>query len=161
MITIGEQILNSATDESLNPVPNIDGAYGPYASLSAALNAISAERRAVGLTVGIKTGNNIKEYWFDGGTNNENLIAKQSNSGGGGGGESMQVEITNNVTDTTTYLNAQYPSAAIPTMVVDETLGGVYFKYSATKWVKVNGTILGSSVPATAKVVAANVLSYK
>lgn len=161
MISIGEQILNLATDDSLNPVPNIDGAYGPYTSVSAALTAVASGRRAVGLTVGIKTGNTIKEYWFDGGIENSNLVPKQTNSGGGGGGESMQVEITNNVTDTTTYLNAQYPSAAIPTMVVDETLGGIYFKYAANKWVKVNGTILGSSVPATAKVVAANVLSYK
>lgn len=76
MITIGEQIQNNAVGEDYNPLPNIDASYGPYVSTSAALSAIASEKRSVGLTVGIKNNNIITEYWFQGGTQDSNLILK-------------------------------------------------------------------------------------
>lgn len=157
-IVIGQVLDNNAVDASFNPVPNVDGKYGPYATREAALAAIPTDARAVGLTVGIKTGNAISEYWFNGGIADTHLVKKQQSGGGGGG---LNIEITTDVTDTTTYLETQFPNAAIPTLVVDRDRGGCYIKFDDASWVKLNGTILTAALPTVASVVAANVLAYK
>lgn len=65
--------------------PNIAAAYGPYATLAEA-HAYLKQRRlnVIGMTVGIQpTGSNtITEYWYQGGTGENNLVEK--NTGGGG-----------------------------------------------------------------------------
>lgn len=156
-ITIGELIKNNAVDGSFNPLPNIDIAYGPYTSTTAALAAIPTASRSIGLTVGIKSGNTINEYWFNGGTGAANLVQK----GGGGSGSGVNFQVDSEVTDTTTYLESQFPGAPIPTFVIDGQLGGVYIKYAAESWLKTEGTILTSALPSIAKVTGANVLSFK
>lgn len=155
-ITIGEPLKNNAVDASFNPLPNVDSAYGPYTSTTAALAAIPTASRAVGLTVGIKSGTTITEYWFNGGTGSSHLIQK-----GSGGGSGVNFKVQSEVIDTTTYLETQYPGAAIPTFVVDGTLGGVYIKYAAESWVKMEGTILSNALPTIAKVTGANVIAFK
>ena len=63
-ITIGQCINNNAVDENFNPKPNIDAKYGPYKSISEALEAIPVKERSLGLTFGIKDSTSITEYWF-------------------------------------------------------------------------------------------------
>jgi lysophospholipase L1-like esterase len=53
--------------------------YGPYATTAAAHAALlNAEQNVVGRTVGIQTGNTIEEFWYQGGTEQTNLVKKQS-----------------------------------------------------------------------------------
>ena len=50
-----------------SPVPNIDAKYGPYNSVEEAFAELGDDGEgvaAVGLTVGIRTADGIKEYWF-------------------------------------------------------------------------------------------------
>lgn len=155
-ITIGEPLKNNAVDSSFNPLPNVDSAYGPYTSTTAAIAAIPTASRAVGLTVGIKSGNTIVEYWFNGGTGTANLVQK-----GGGGGSGVNFQVDSEVTDTTTYLEAQFPGAPIPTFVVDGELGAMYVKFAAESWVKLEGTVLTNALPSIAKVTGANVIAFK
>ena len=54
----------------------IDAKYGPYADTSAALAAIGSTLRYIGLTVGIKDGEAVKEYWFRNGVANGDLELK-------------------------------------------------------------------------------------
>ena len=57
----------------------IDYRYGPYNGLDDAYACLSQQGLDCifeGLTIGIRIGNVIKEYWFSGGTNRENLIEK-------------------------------------------------------------------------------------
>ena len=65
---------------------SIDAKYGPYASVAAAHAALGEEGAdvvAVGLTVGIVTGENqITEYWYLGGTTQAHLVPKQAAGGG-------------------------------------------------------------------------------
>lgn len=74
--------------------PSLEATYGPYKSIQEAYNAIEVEFGAegipIGLTVGIKEGNSIKEYWFNGGTSQSNLVEKAG--GGGSGGGSVNIE---------------------------------------------------------------------
>ena len=55
---------------------NIDAKYGPYDSIEDALAAIPISLRKEGLTVGVIIDNEIKEYWFNKGIENNNLILK-------------------------------------------------------------------------------------
>lgn len=53
--------------------------YGPYATVAAAHAALlNAEQNVIGRTVGIQTGNTIEEYWYQGGTEQANLVKKQT-----------------------------------------------------------------------------------
>lgn len=65
--------------------PSVEALYGPYSSLSEAHTNITdtiGNNIPVGLTVGIKTGNQIVEYWYNGGTSQSNLVLKgQAGSG--------------------------------------------------------------------------------
>lgn len=79
-INIGEAIKNNAVDNNFNLLPNIDSKYGPYPTLGAALATIPKSERAIGLTVGIKTESEIKEYWFSGGVDEIHLVEKNTNS---------------------------------------------------------------------------------
>ena len=56
-------INNGAVKTNKEGMPSIDLRYGPYASISAAHAALSADGLcAIGLTVGIISGNIITEY---------------------------------------------------------------------------------------------------
>ena len=72
--------------------------YGPYASVSAAHAALQAKGlNTVGTTVGISGSNNtVVEYWYQGGTEQANLVEKSS-----GGGGSEQIQSDWNQTDST------------------------------------------------------------
>lgn len=61
---------------------NNDILYGPYTSVHEAHTSLYAlEHNAVGRTVGIIDGNNIIEYWYQGGTAEANLVPKQAQGG--------------------------------------------------------------------------------
>lgn len=158
-ITIGQPLKNNAVDSSFNRLPNVDESYGPYTSVAAANTALPTGQRAIGLTVGIKNGNTIKEYWYNGGVANNNLVEKTEGGSTPGGG--LNLEVASNVTDTTIYLEQQYPTAPIPTIVVDEVLGGVYIKYKEGAWIKTEGVILGNSLPQIATITGVNFLASK
>lgn len=71
-IRIGDYILP-------NIKGNIDARYGPYDSVQEALETVfnpDNENRDKGLTVGIRFGDTIKEYWFQGGTDDSNFVEK-------------------------------------------------------------------------------------
>ena len=75
-IAIGEQIQVGGIK-----VPDIDANYGPFASREDAFARLGTTGRnviTVGLTVGIREGDRIVEYWWQGGTALENLIMKSS-----------------------------------------------------------------------------------
>lgn len=156
-IVIGQPIKSNAVDSTFQPLPNIDEKYGPYPSVAVANSSIPLNTRSIGLTVGIKSGNNIVEYWYNGGTTNAHLTIKNTPNQGGG----VEIQVTQNVEDTSTYLDGLYPSASIPTIVIDEVLGGVYIKYAEGSWVKTSGVVLGNTLPSTAPIVGANILAFK
>lgn len=136
---------------------NADSQYGPYDSLSAALTAVESPTRAIGKTVGIMVNGSVVEYWFKSGITDSDLVVK-STSGSSSGGA---INIVTTSTETITWLNAQYPSAAIGDRVINTTTGAIYLKYSSTGWVKTAGTILTDTAPTVAEVSSASVLSYK
>lgn len=77
-ISIGQGILNNAVDSQYRPLPDIDAKYGPYDSLAQALEVLTPELRVIGLTIGVRMSDKkLVEYWFNGGTADENLIVKQ------------------------------------------------------------------------------------
>lgn len=62
-------------------VASIDPKYGPWESIDEAYDALGPENMdvlALGLTVGIIEDGKIVEYWFQGGTEKENLIKKNN-----------------------------------------------------------------------------------
>lgn len=66
-------------DSDGNLLPNNEVLYGPYDNVDEAFNIIHNElgnNIPIGLTIGIKSNNEIVEYWFNGGINKENLIIK-------------------------------------------------------------------------------------
>lgn len=147
--------------------PSTEVTYGPYNSIDEAYNALVNEfdqsSIPVGLTVGIKTGNNIKEYWFNGGTAKSNLVEKHPAGGGGsstGGGFNIYT-IANLAEDTTTALDNTFQNAVKGDHVIDTVTGGVYIKYGDGQWVKLNGTILTEKAVVISRIVNAHILSYK
>lgn len=76
-IVLGHLIVNNATDEEFNPYPNVDSKYGPYETIEHVLTELPLSVRSIGLTVGIKTNDNIIEYWFNGGIENIHFTKKQ------------------------------------------------------------------------------------
>jgi len=60
----------------LNKYSNIDALYGPYNSVEDACNAIPEDLRGYGLTVGVMSGNVVKEYWWKSGTDDSQLVEK-------------------------------------------------------------------------------------
>ena len=71
-IRVGDNILP-------NIKGNLDARYGPYNSIQEALEKVfdpDSENRDKGITVGIKFGDTIKEYWFQGGTDDSNFVEK-------------------------------------------------------------------------------------
>lgn len=143
--------------------PSLEATYGPYVSIDAAYAAIVKAFESggipVGLTVGIQTGSNIVDYWFNGGTAKANLVKKYPEGGSGGG---YTLFTTPSVAeDSTTYLNTNFPTAVKGDHVVDTTSGSVYIKYSDTGWTKLTGAILAASPSPNASIVAASIMSFK
>jgi len=65
----------------------ISGATGFYTTVEQANNAIPTYQRYIGLTVGIKVGNDpIKEYWYANGIDNGDLVIKTGTISGAGSG---------------------------------------------------------------------------
>lgn len=147
--------------------PSLEATYGPYTNVSEAYNSIVETFKStgipVGLTVGIKNGNNIEEYWFNGGTSQANLVPKcNGGSGSGSSADGHKVHIITNLPqDTTTALQEAVPNAAVKDVVVDTMTGAVYLCYGISQWVKLNGTILTDAAPTTTRIVNAHILSYK
>jgi hypothetical protein len=66
----------------VNKAKPVDYMYGPYESLAAAKSFIVAGARYPGMTIGVIVAPNvIKEYWFNGGTADINLVEKQVSDG--------------------------------------------------------------------------------
>lgn len=75
-VTISDIVNFTGNDSEFNPYPQMDERYGPYDSVSAALTALTPSKRCVGLTIGVKSGNSITEYWFKDGVSDYNLVEK-------------------------------------------------------------------------------------
>lgn len=160
-IIIGEQIKSNAVDVNFNPVANIDSKYGPYSSTAAALAALPAWERAIGLTVGIVSDTTITEYWFQGGVTNAHFQQKNTGGGGGTGGTSVViVEEDGTIEDNTAFLNTNYPTLKVGDKVVDMSSNAVYEK-TPTLWLKYSAEVLGSTSPQTGELLSAPVFPYK
>lgn len=130
----------------VNGAKPVDYLSGPYATVAAALAAIPAALRYVGMTVTIITGNTPAEYWFSGGTGDANLIPKSS--GGGGGGDGFKAtEVVSIPEDTTTVLEEYYTNGGYNMVVVTST-EKAYIRYGEGKWFGFAVGIL-SSTPST------------
>lgn len=55
---------------------SLDAKYGPYDTVALALADLTSSLRYQGLTVGIKSGGSIVEYWFKDGTADANFVEK-------------------------------------------------------------------------------------
>lgn len=75
-VTISDIVNFTGHDSEFNLYPQMDERYGPYDSVSAALTALTTSKRCVGLTIGVKSGNSITEYWFKDGVSDYNLVEK-------------------------------------------------------------------------------------
>ena len=75
-VVINDIVEFIGSDSEFNLYPQMDKRYGPYDSVSAALTALTTSKRCVGLTIGIKSGNSITEYWFKDGVSDSNLVEK-------------------------------------------------------------------------------------
>lgn len=71
-------LLNDNLDISA-PRPT-DNRYGPYLTIASALSSVTRANRYVGLTVGIMIGSIVVDYWFNGGTADNDLALKVSDS---------------------------------------------------------------------------------
>lgn len=155
-------IIGSSNASNGNVYPSVEVFYGPYDSLDIAktkvkelCSEISSGGVPTGITVAVKVGSSLIEYWNPADAN----IWVQKGGGSGGG---INVYTANGISeDTNTNLNNLFEGAAVGDHVVDTQNGGVYICYMTGKWIKLNGTILTDSVPTVARIVNANVLSYK
>lgn len=142
--------------------PSLEYTYGPYNSIDEAynnlINKFGATNIPIGLTVGIINGTTITEYWFNGGTAKANLVKKQS-SGTGGGVTILTIDgITE---DTNTNLNSLFPNANVGDHIIDTANGALYLLYQEGMWFKMVGETLTDHAPVVARIVNANILSYK
>lgn len=70
-----------AIDQNGVALPSSEALYGPYTSIDSAWTAIEGQgfdQVPIGLTVGIKNGNNIVEYWLNGGSTKSYLVQKNA-----------------------------------------------------------------------------------
>lgn len=149
--------------------PSLEATYGPYENIDQAYNAITttfgSSSIVVGLTVGIKSGDTIKEYWFNGGTAKSNLVPKVTETTDGSGTTTKGRVYTSDNTsiqDTTTSLNKIFTEATAGDFCISTYTGGLYLKYADTGWLKIgNGVILTDTVTQVANIANAYVLSYK
>lgn len=149
-----------ATGASDSFLPNANAAYGPHGSLEVARRAVAEIYQGnipLGVTVAVKVGSALKEYWNP--TNVTTFVEKQSSGGGGGG--SFEIRTIDGVSeDTTTWLDNTFGSMAVGGHVIDTQTGKVYIKYEGG-WVVIQGTILSDAVPTITRIANAQVLSYK
>jgi acyl CoA:acetate/3-ketoacid CoA transferase len=147
-----------ATGASDSFLPNANAAYGPHGSLEVARRAVAEIYQGnipLGVTVAVKVGSVLKEYWNP--TNVTTFVEKQSAGGGG----SFEIRTIDGVSeDTTTWLDSTFGSMAVGGHVIDTQTGKVYIKYEGG-WVVIQGTILSDAVPTITRIANAQVLSYK
>lgn len=62
----------------------IDVKYGPFANVALANSEIGETLRYQGLTVGILDAGTVKEYWYQDGILDSNLVLKQNGGGSAG-----------------------------------------------------------------------------
>lgn len=109
-VTISDIVNFTGNDSGFNPYPQMDERYGPYNSVSAALTALTTSKRCVGLTIGIKSGNSITEYWFKDGVSDSNLVEKADSTYQNyksNGGDKIKDDFYSTLTkivDTSTYV---------------------------------------------------------
>lgn len=140
----------------VNGAKPLDYLSGPYATVAAALAAIPAALRYVGMTVTIITGNTPVEYWFSGGIGDANLVAKSQGGGGGEGFNAVEVESISD--ETTTVLEEYYTNGGYNMVVVTNT-EKAYIRYGTNKWFAFAVGILGPSPSPIANVSGVNYLS--
>ena len=140
----------------VNGAKPIDYLSGPYASVAAAVAAIPAALRYIGMTVTIVTGNTPVEYWFSGGTGDANLIPKSS--GGGGGDGFKATEVASIPEDTTVVLEEFYTNGGYNMVVVTGTQKA-YIRYGESKWFSFAVGILGTTPSTTVGIGEVNYLS--
>lgn len=78
-VTINDIVEFTGSDSQFNLYPQMDKRYGPYNSISTALTTLTTSKRCIGLTIGVKSGNSITEYWFKDGILDSNLVEKVDN----------------------------------------------------------------------------------
>lgn len=78
-VTINDIVEFTGSDSQFNLYPQMDKRYGPYNSISTALTTLTTSKRCIGLTIGVKSGNSITEYWFKDGISDSNLVEKVDN----------------------------------------------------------------------------------
>lgn len=74
---INFQLRTSATNLDKTPVISLDKKYGVYSSLEEAFVKVPIEQRNIGMTISIKDDNIIKEYWWQNGISNDDIIVKK------------------------------------------------------------------------------------
>lgn len=150
----------NATGPSDSYLPNANAAYGPYANLDAAKQALASIYGAasipIGVTVAVNVSGTLKEYWNP--TSKDTFVAKQSSTSSSG----VTITTVENITeDTNTSINAIVPNANVGDFIIDTTNENIYLCYETGKWFKIVGAILGDAAPVVTRIVNANVLSYK
>lgn len=84
--------INLSDNINYNAPKHADKRYGPWTGITHANDNVIALQRAVGLTVGILSGNTLDEYWYYSGITNSDLVLKLA---GGGGVTSDHAELSN------------------------------------------------------------------
>lgn len=109
-VNINDIVKFTGSDSEFKPYPYMDSRYGPYSSIREAIYALPKPLRCVGLTIGVKSGNSIIEYWFRNGIEDINLVKKADNSylnyqsSGGKQNEADFYTTLAKIVDTSTYV---------------------------------------------------------
>ena len=109
-VVINDIIELTGSDSEFNLYPQMDKRYGPYNSVRAALTALTTFKRCIGLTIGVRSGNSITEYWFKGGISDSNLVEKADDtyqnykSNGGNKTRGDFYTTLERIVDTSTYV---------------------------------------------------------
>ena len=126
--------------ELRNPYSNIDHLYGAYDSIESANSSVLKDVRRVGLTVGIKTGETIGEYWYQGGIEDSNLVKKLSNPYTAG----------DNITIEDNVISAQdttYTAGDNVTIDRNNVISATGVEYIAGDNIQIDGNVINAIIP--------------